>query len=75
LPDVQAGRWDMNVPIFVTTERAMDVAFNMPVWSLGDGFVVHRSNPTTLTSYESVAMHGWGLFPGKCCSMPQNQRA
>ncbi len=55
LPGVQAGRWDMNVPIFATPERAQHVAFSMPVWTIGDGFVVRRGNPKTLTSYEAVA--------------------
>lgn len=68
LPGVQAGRWDMNVPIFVTTERTKEVAFSVPVWSLGDGFVVHRGNPKGLTSYEAVAMTGdarLGIIPGQ----------
>jgi polar amino acid transport system substrate-binding protein len=68
LPGVQAGRWDMNVPIFVTTERLKDVAFSVPVWSLGDGFVVHRGNPKELTSYEAVVMSGdarLGIIPGQ----------
>ena len=67
LPGVQAGRWDMNVPIFVTPERAMNVAFSVPVWSLGDGFLVHQGNPKALTSYEAV-MHAdarLGLIPGQ----------
>ena len=55
LPGVQAGRWDMNVPIFATAERAQHVAFSVPVWAIGDGFVVHRGNPKALTSYEAVA--------------------
>ncbi len=55
LPGVQAGRWDMNVPIFATADRAQHVAFSVPVWTIGDGFVVHRGNPKTLTSYEAVA--------------------
>jgi len=55
LPGVSSGRWDMNVPIFVTAERAEHVAFSVPVWTIGDGFVVHRGNPKSLTSYESVA--------------------
>jgi polar amino acid transport system substrate-binding protein len=55
LPGVQAGRWDMNVPIFATAERAQQVAFSVPVWAIGDGFVVHRGNPKALTSYEAVA--------------------
>src|ERR1700722_18294089 len=68
LPGVQAGRWDMNVPIFVTTERTKDVAFSVPVWSLGDGFVVRRGNPKELTSYEAVVMNGdarLGIIPGQ----------
>ena len=55
MPGVRAGRWDMNVPIFATPERARDVAFSVPVWTMVDGFVVHRGNPKALTSYEAVA--------------------
>ena len=55
LPGVQEGRWDMNVPIFVTAKRALRVAFSVPVWTLGDGFLLHRGNPKALTSYEAVA--------------------
>ena len=68
LPGVQAGRWDMNVPIFATPERAKVVAFSLPVWSLGDGFVVHRGNPKKLTNYEAVVTSGdarLGLIPGQ----------
>jgi polar amino acid transport system substrate-binding protein len=55
LPGVQEGRWDMNVPIFVTAERAGRVAFSVPVWSLGDGFLLRHGNPKALTSYWAVA--------------------
>jgi len=55
LPGVQDGRWEMNVPIFATPERAQRVAFSIPVWTIGDGFVVQRGNPKALTSYEAVA--------------------
>lgn len=68
LSGVQAGRWDMNVPIFVTDERAKDVAFSIPVWALGDGFVVREGNPKQLTSYEAVAVRSdakLGLIPGQ----------
>ena len=68
LAGVQAGRWDINVPIFITEERAKNVAFSIPVWALGDGFVVHQGNPEQLTSYESVAMRRdakLGLIPGQ----------
>ncbi|WP_250626721.1 transporter substrate-binding domain-containing protein [Pinirhizobacter soli] len=68
LPGVQEGRWDMNVPIFATAERAKHVAFSVPVWSLGDGFVVHQGNPKALTSYEAVAARSdarLGIIPGQ----------
>ena len=68
LPGVEAGRWDMNVPVFVTPERAKNVAFSVPVWSLGDGFVVQRGNPKKLASYEDVMMRGdarLGVIPGQ----------
>jgi len=55
LPGVNSSLWDMNVPIFVTAERAQHVAFSVPVWTIGDGFVVHRGNPKAVTSYEAVA--------------------
>ncbi len=57
LPGVQRGRWDMNVPIFVTAERAQHVAFSLPVWALGDGFLVQPGNPKALTSYKALAAH------------------
>lgn len=68
LPGVQSGRWDMNVPIFVTSERAANVTFSVPVWSLGDGFLVHQGNLKALTSYEAVLMRSdarIGLIPGQ----------
>jgi polar amino acid transport system substrate-binding protein len=55
LPGVQEGRWDMNVPIFVTAERAERVAFSVPVWALGDGLLLHHGNPKALTNYGAVA--------------------
>lgn len=68
LPGVKEGRWDMNVPIFATAEREKEVAFSLPVWSLGDGFIVLRGNPKTLTSYEAVIMNEnarLGVIPGQ----------
>jgi len=50
LPGVATDRWDMNVPIFVTPERAERVAFSVPVWAVGDGFLVPNGNPKQLTS-------------------------
>lgn len=57
LPGVQEGRWDMNVPIFVTPERARKVTFSEPVWAIGDGFLVPRGNPKALTGYQAIASH------------------
>ncbi|MBV8325033.1 transporter substrate-binding domain-containing protein [Chryseobacterium sp.] len=68
LPGVQTGRWDMNVPIFVTPERSEDVAFSIPVWALGDGFVVLQGNPKQLTDYKAVALRAdarLGIIPGQ----------
>jgi len=55
LPGVEAGRWDMNVPLFVTPQRANAVAFSLPVWENEDGFLVRPGNPRALVSYSSIA--------------------
>lgn len=55
LPGVQAGDWDMNVPLFVTPQRAQTVAFSAPVWAIGDGFLLHAGNPKSLVNYAAVA--------------------
>jgi polar amino acid transport system substrate-binding protein len=55
LPGVQNGRWDMNVPLFVTHGRMAKVEFSVPVWAIGDGLLVRSGNPKALNSYESVA--------------------
>lgn len=58
LSGVQQGRWDINVPIFITPERAQHVAFSVPVWALGDGFLVQAGNPRALHSYAVLAAQG-----------------
>lgn len=58
LPGVSQGRWDMNVPIFITPERAQHVAFSLPVWALGDGFLVQPGNPKALHGYAALAAQG-----------------
>jgi polar amino acid transport system substrate-binding protein len=55
LPGVAAGRWDLNVPLFVTPERMAAVDFSLPVWAIGDGLLVRAGNPMALTSYHAVA--------------------
>lgn len=83
LPGVEAGRWDMNVPLFVTPERAAKVAFSLPVWAIGDGFLVRMGNPKVLGSYASVARRSdarLGIIAGqvqhdaaKTASVPADQ--
>jgi polar amino acid transport system substrate-binding protein len=55
MPGVQHGHWDINVPLFVTGERAARIAFSSPVWALSDGFLLRAGNPKQLTSYETLA--------------------
>jgi polar amino acid transport system substrate-binding protein len=55
LPGVEKGRWDMNVPLFVTPQRMTGVDFSLPVWAISDGFLVRAANPMELNSYASVA--------------------
>lgn len=45
----------MNVPLFVTPQRAQTVAFSTPVWAIGDGFLLHAGNPKSLVNYAAVA--------------------
>lgn len=48
LDGVATGRWDMNVPLFITPERAQQVAFSVPVWAMADGFLVRADNDKAL---------------------------
>ncbi len=68
IPGLKEGRWDMNVPIFVTEERSKEVDFTIPVWALGDGFLVKEGNPKNLTSYRALAHNEsavLALIPGQ----------
>jgi len=58
LPGVASGRWDMNVPLFITPQRMAKVDFSLPVWAIGDGFLVWAGNPLALDSYRRVAECG-----------------
>jgi polar amino acid transport system substrate-binding protein len=55
LPGIENGRWDMNVPLFITPQRMTRVNFSLPVWAISDGFLVRAGNPMELNSYDSVA--------------------
>jgi hypothetical protein len=39
-------------------ERANLVAFSVPVWAIGDDFLVRAGNPKALTSYASLTKRG-----------------
>jgi hypothetical protein len=45
LPGVEAGRWEMNVPLFVTPERASKVAFSLRVGGSVLEAVEHEQGP------------------------------
>ena len=67
LPGVTAGHWNLNVPIFVTSERSKSVDFSAPVWAANDGFVVLAGNPKALDSYDAIARRSdarLGVMPG-----------
>jgi polar amino acid transport system substrate-binding protein len=67
LPGVRAGRWEMNVPIFITPAREREVAFSRPVWTLVDGLIVRHGNPLHLSAYADVAALDarLGVIPGQ----------
>ena len=58
MPGVVTGEWTVNTPLFVTEERAQQVAFSRPVWSLADGLLVRASDSGRLISDEAIAHDG-----------------
>ncbi|MBB3283239.1 transporter substrate-binding domain-containing protein [Mitsuaria sp. BK037] len=44
----------MNVPIFISKERAGLVAFSSPVWALRDGLLVRRNAEHQSSTYEAL---------------------
>ncbi|MGI6679075.1 MAG: ectoine/hydroxyectoine ABC transporter substrate-binding protein EhuB [Dehalobacterium sp.] len=58
IPGLQAKRFDMiTAGMFITTERAQEVAFANPEYSIGGGMGVKKGNPLNLHSYEDIANH------------------
>jgi polar amino acid transport system substrate-binding protein len=55
LPGLIDRRWHLNVPMFVTAERAELVHFSVPVWAVGDGFAVRADDERDFGSYEAIA--------------------
>ena len=55
LPGLADGRWTMTTGLFITPERARQVAFSRPIWALPDGLLVAAGNPRVLRDYGAVA--------------------
>jgi polar amino acid transport system substrate-binding protein len=55
IPGLTAERWTINVPMFVTPERAAIVGFTRAVWSAPDAFIVRAGDGERFSSYESIA--------------------
>lgn len=58
IPGLQAERFDMvTAGMFITPERAQQVAFANPEYSIGQGIGVKAGNPLSLNSYEDIIKH------------------
>jgi polar amino acid transport system substrate-binding protein len=56
IPDLQAGRFDMIASgMFVTCDRAQEIAFSRPTFRLEEALLVARGNPKQLHSYADIA--------------------
>jgi len=51
------GHWEMTTGLFETPERQKHAAFTQPIWALGDGLLVAKGNPLSLSGYASLAAH------------------
>ncbi|BAE82527.1 ectoine/hydroxyectoine ABC transporter substrate-binding protein EhuB [Desulfitobacterium hafniense] len=59
IPGLQAKRFDMvTAGMFITPERAEQVSFANPEYSIGEAIAVKKGNPLDLHSYEDIAKHG-----------------
>ncbi len=59
IPGLQAKRFDMvTAGMFITPERAEQVSFANPEYSIGEAIAVKKGNPLDLYSYEDIAKHG-----------------
>ncbi len=56
IPGLQAKRFDLvTAGMFITPERAKDISFANPEYSIGEAIAVKKGNPEDLHSYEDVA--------------------
>ena len=74
MPGVAEGAWTINTPLFVTPERALQVAFSRPVWSLADGFMMRADNSRQLDSYRAIAANEMAVI-GVVAGQVQHQSA
>lgn len=55
IPGLKAGRYDVVAAgMYITPERAANVAFSRPTYRIGDAFLVKKGNPKDLHSYADV---------------------
>lgn len=58
IPGLQAKRFDLiTAGMFITPERAHQVSFANPEYSIGEAIAVKKGNPLDLHSYEDIANH------------------
>jgi polar amino acid transport system substrate-binding protein len=58
IPGLQAKRFDMiTAGMFITPERAKQVGFANPEYSIGEAIAVKKGNPLNLYSYKDIASH------------------
>jgi polar amino acid transport system substrate-binding protein len=55
IPGLRAGRFDVIAAgMYITPERAAEISFSNPTYSIGEGFIVQKGNPLNLHSYEDL---------------------
>lgn len=58
IPGLKAGRFDcIAAGMYVTPERAANVAFSNPTYRIGEAFLVTAANPKELHAYEDLLGH------------------
>jgi len=58
IPGLKAGRFDcIAAGMYITPDRARNVAFSNPTYRIGEAFIVKKGNPEELHSFKDVADH------------------
>ena len=56
IPGLKAGRFDIIAAgMYITPDRAKEIAFSNPTYVIGEGFIVSSGNPRDLHGYDDVA--------------------